>query len=259
MGEKKMLTREEFEELRRSSAVAMYRDEGLIRRARELLIEADRYHWVHQTSWFGEPILNLPQDMFAIQELIFKTRPKYIIEVGVAWGGSLLFYATLLAVLGGEKVVGIDVYIPDDLKARLNGHGVLKDRIHLITGSSVETATLDQIRSIVGDCREVLVILDSYHSHEHVLDELRLYSPFVGVGHYMVCGDTIIEHIPPQEHRPRPWGPGNNPKTARDVFLKETDRFIVDDAIDSKLLFTCNPGGYLRCIREGAAEKGNHE
>jgi cephalosporin hydroxylase len=246
--EKKMLSREEFEELRKESALAMSKDNDLVHRAREVLIDADKYQWIHQTNWFGEPILNLPQDMFALQDIIYETRPKFIIELGVAWGGSLLFYSTLLMALGGEKVIGVDIYIPDDLKARLNGHGRLSDKIHLITGSSVEQDTLAQIRSIIKDCREVLVVLDSYHSHDHVFAELRLYSSFIGKGHYLVCGDTIIEYIPIQEHRPRPWGPGNNPKTARDAFLKETDRFVEDDVIDNKLLCSCNPGGYLRCV-----------
>jgi len=247
VNEKKLLSREEFEELRQESALAMSKDKDLVQRTREILIDADKHQWIHQTNWFGEPILNLPQDMFALQDIIYKTRPKFIIELGVAWGGSLLFHSTLLTVLGGEKVIGVDIYIPDDLKARLNSHGVLSDKIDLITGSSVEPDTLAHIRSIIKNCREVLVVLDSYHSHDHVLAELRLYAPFVGKGHYMVCGDTIIEYIPPQEHRPRPWGPGNNPKTALEAFLKETDRFVVDDALDRKLLFTCNPGGYLLC------------
>jgi cephalosporin hydroxylase len=249
MTEKKMLSREGFEDMRQASALAMSQDVDVVLRAREVLIDADKHQWIHQTNWFGEPILNLPQDMFALQEIIYKTRPKFIIELGVAWGGTLLFYATLLTALGGEKVIGVDIYIPEDLKTRLNCHGALSDKIHLIMGSSIEPDTISHIRSIIKDCREVLVVLDSYHSHAHVLAELRLYAPLVGKGHYLVCGDTIIEYMPPQEHRPRPWGPGNNPKTALDTFLKESDRFVVDKAIDRKLLFTCNPGGYLQCIR----------
>ncbi|HET6461646.1 MAG TPA: CmcI family methyltransferase [Syntrophales bacterium] len=247
MTEKKILSREEFEELRKKSALAMSKDDDLVCKARGVLIDADKYQWIHQTNWFGEPILNLPQDMFALQDIIYRTRPKFIIELGVAWGGSLLFHSTLLTVLGGEKVIGVDIYIPDDLKARLNSHGPLCDKIHLITGSSLEPDTLAQIRSIIGDCREVLVVLDSYHSHDHVFAELRIYSSFIGKGHYLVCGDTIIEHIPIQKHRPRPWGPGNNPKTALEAFLKETERFVVDHDLDRKLLFSCNPGGYLLC------------
>jgi cephalosporin hydroxylase len=249
MIEKKMLSREEFEDMRQESALAMSRDKDLVHRAREILIDADKYQWIHQTNWFGEPILNLPQDMFALQDIIYETRPKFIIELGVAWGGSMLFHSTLLTVLGGERVIGVDIYIPDDLKARLNSHGMLSEKIHLITGSSIEPDTLAGIRSLIKDCRDVLVVLDSFHSHDHVLAELRMYSPFVGKGHYMVCGDTIVEYIPIQEHRPRPWRPGSNPKTALDTFLEESDRFVVDDAIDRKLLLTCNPGGYLKCVR----------
>jgi len=249
MNGKKLLTRDEFEDLRRESALTMSQDEGLIRRAREVLIDADKHQWIHQTTWFGEPILNLPQDMFAIQDIVYRTRPKFIIELGVAWGGSLLYYSTLLTILGGEKVIGIDVYIPDDLKARLNGHGTASEKIALFTGSSIESDTIQYVRSIVKDSREVLVILDSYHTHEHVLTELRLYSTLVGKNHYMVCGDTIVEYIPPQIHRPRPWGPGNNPKTALEEFLGETDRFVIDGEVDRRLLLTCNPHGYIRCVK----------
>jgi cephalosporin hydroxylase len=247
MAERKMLSRKEFEEVRQKSALAMSKDNDLLRRAREVLIDADRYRWIHQTNWFGEPVLNLPQDMFALQDIIYRTRPQFVIELGVAWGGSLLFHSTLLTILGGDKVIGVDIYIPDDLKTRLNSHGSLSDKIHLINGSSVETDTLVQIRSIVKDCRETLVVLDSHHSHDHVLAELRLYSSFVGKGHYMVCSDTVVEYVPSQDHRPRPWGPGNNPKTALDQFLLECGRFKADTDLDSKLLFSCNPGGYLVC------------
>jgi cephalosporin hydroxylase len=249
MTEKKMLSRDEFEDMRRSSALSMSQDGDLVRKAREVLIDADKHQWIHQTNWFGEPILNLSQDMFALQDIIYKTRPKFIIELGVAWGGSLLFHSTLLTVLGGEKVIGVDIYIPDDLKFRLSSHGALSDKIHLITGSSVEPDTFAKIISIIKDCREVLVVLDSCHSHDHVLAELRLYSPLIGKGHYLVCGDTIVEYMPPHEQRPRSWGPGNSPKTALDAFLKETDSFAVDNALERKLLFTCNPGGYLRRIK----------
>ncbi len=249
MSNKKLYTREEFETLRKESAKAMTADQELRRDALKVLIQADYYQWIHQTNWFGEPILNLPQDMFAIQEIIFKTRPKFIIEVGVAWGGSLLFYSTLMEVLGGERIIGVDIYIPDDLKERLASYRKLSERLTLIEGSSVAHDTLSQIKSIVEDCREVMVFLDSYHTQDHVFKELELYSPLVGNGYYLICGDTIIEDIPEQKHRPRPWGPGNNPKTALDQFLKENDRFEVDRELNNKLLFTCNPCGYLRCCK----------
>ena len=247
---KKLFTREEFEEFRLKSAQEMAADRKLNKKALDVLESADHYSWIHQTNWFGEPILNLPQDMFAIQEIVFKTRPKFIVEVGVAWGGSLLFYSTLMEALGGIRVIGIDTYIPEDLKERINSFGRISERISWINGSSIEESTIAQVKSIVGNCREVTIILDSYHSHDHVLQELRIYSPLVAKGHYLVCSDTVIEYIPEQKHRPRSWGPGNNPKTALDEFLNENDRFEVDTAQDNKLLFTCNPGGYLRCCKD---------
>ena len=245
-----MYTRKEFEQLRIKCAKDMSADLGLGQEALDVLVKADHYNWIHQTNWFGEPILQLPQDMFALQEIIFNTRPRFIIESGVAWGGSLLFYSTLMEVLGGDLVIGVDTYIPEDLKERLGSFGAISDRIVLLDGSSVEKATIDQIKTIIGDSREVMVNLDSNHTHDHVLGELQLYSPFVGKGHYLICGDTIIEDIPEQKHRPRPWGPGSNPKTAIAQFLTENDRFEVDWGLENKLLLTCNPGGYLRCCRD---------
>jgi len=247
MSKKKLYTREEFEELRKRAAEEMAEDKELVKDALDVKVRAGRYYWIHQTTWFGEPILQPPQDMFALQEIIFNTRPRFIIEAGVAWGGSLLFYSTLMEVLGGERVIGIDVYIPDDLKERLGSFGRLSDRITLINGSSVEEDTLRQIKTIIGDSREVMVILDSDHTHEHVLKELRLYSQLVGKGYYLVCSDTVIEYQPKQEYWSRPWGHGNNPATALREFFNENDRFEVDRALSNKLLISCIPGGYLRC------------
>lgn len=250
MPDKKLLTRKEFEALRNNSAEQMAADEALQAEALNVLVKADQHRWIHQTNWFGEPILNLPQDLFALQEIIFETRPKFIIESGVAWGGSLLFYSTLMEALGGEKIIGIDTYMPDDLMQRLTSHGKLSERLIFIKGSSVEPDTLRQIKDIVGGCRDVMVMLDSFHTHEHVLEELRLYSPLVGKGYYLVCGDTIVEDIPEQKHRSRPWGHGNNPKTALHQFREENDRFEVDKKLNNKLLLTCNPDGYLRCCKD---------
>jgi cephalosporin hydroxylase len=250
MADKKLYTREEFETLRRNAAEEMIADQQLTQDALDLKIRAGRYYWVHQTNWMGEPILQLPQDMFAIQEIIFKTRPDFIIELGVAWGGSLLFYSSLMALFGGKKVIGVDIYVPDDLKERLSSHGPLSDRIVLLNGSSVEEDTVKGIKTIIGDSRKVMVILDSFHTHDHVLRELRLYSALVGQGHYLICSDTVIEYQPEPDYRSRPWGHGNNPKTALDQFLKEDDRFVIDRTIDNKLLFTCIPGGYLLCCKD---------
>lgn len=248
--EKKILSRAEFAQLQEQCAADMAADEALRKDSLDVLMRADEHRWIHQTTWLGEPILNLPQDMFALQEIIYRTRPEFIIEIGVAWGGSLLFYSTLLEVLGGGEIIGVDIFIPEDLKNRLGSYGTLSDRIHLIEASSIEQSTVDKIKKLIGASRKTMILLDSHHTHDHVLKELNLYSELVGKGSYLICGDTIVDDIPDQAHRPRPWGPGNNPKTALKEFLAANSRFEVDKKLENKLLFTCNPEGYLVCIQD---------
>lgn len=246
---KHIVTKEEFLQINEKAAREMSLDKGLQSKALEVLVEADRHRWIHQNTWMGEPLLNLPQDMFAIQDIIWRTRPEFIIEVGVAWGGGLLFEATLLEMLGGKKVIGIDIFIPPDLRNRLAGHGKLSERLVLIEGSSISAETLAQVKSLLGGSRKVMVVLDSYHTHEHVLNELHSYAPFIEKGQYLICGDTVVERIPAQLHRTRPWGPGNNPATAVKEFLSDSDRFVVDEKIDQRLLLSCHPGGYLQAVK----------
>jgi cephalosporin hydroxylase len=245
---KTIITKEEFLKINEQAAQAMSQDKQLQSKALEVLAEADHHRWVHQNNWMGEPLLNLPQDMFAIQDIIWRTRPDFIIEVGVAWGGGMLFEATMLEILGGQKVIGIDLFIPPDLRQRLADHGKLSERLELIEGSSIAPDTLTKVTELLAGSCKVLVILDSYHTHEHVLNELRAYAPFIEKGQYLICGDTIVDHIPEQLHRTRPWGPGNNPATAVKEFLSETDRFVVDEKIDQRLLLSCHPGGYLQAV-----------
>jgi cephalosporin hydroxylase len=246
---KKIISKNDFLDINEKSAINMQNDADLQRDAKSVLIRADQHRWIHQNSWFGEPLLNLPQDMFAIQDIIWRTKPEYIIEVGVAWGGGLLFEAMLLNVLGGQKVIGIDIFIPDDLKERLASHGEISDKIELIEGESTDDKTIEKVKEILKGSTKTLVILDSYHTHAHVLNELRVFSKFVGKDQYLICGDTIVEYIPEQEHRPRPWGPGNNPGTAVKEFLAESDRFTVDADVENKLLMSCHPGGYLKAVK----------
>jgi cephalosporin hydroxylase len=245
---KTIVTKDEFLKINEQAAYAMSQDKHLQSKALEVLVEADHHRWVHQSNWMGEPLLNLPQDMFAIQDIIWRTRPEFIIEVGVAWGGGMLFEATLLEILGGKKVIGIDIFIPDDLRQRLASHDKLSKRIELIEGSSTSLDTLSKVTDLLNGSRKVLVILDSYHTHEHVLNELRAYASFIEKGQYLICGDTVVERIPEQVHRNRPWGPGNNPATAVTEFLSETKRFVVDEKIDQRLLLSCHPGGYLQAV-----------
>lgn len=246
---KTIVSKEEFLRINEEAARQMHADTQLQGKALDVLVQADRHRWIHQNTWFGEPLLNLPQDMFAIQDIIWRTRPEFVIEVGVAWGGGMLFEATLLEMLGGQKVIGIDIYIPPNLRQRLSAHGRLSERLELIEGSSTSADTMAKVKSLLGGSRKVLVVLDSNHTHEHVLNELRTYAPLIEKGQYMICGDTIVEYMPPQSHVVRPWGPGNNPATAVRQFLAENDRFSVDEKIDQRLLFSCHPGGYLQAVK----------
>jgi cephalosporin hydroxylase len=250
-GEKKIFTRSEFEELRSSSARKMAADLSLHQAALDVKVRAGHdYYWVHQTNWMGEPCLQVAQDMLALQEAIYKSRPDYIIESGVAWGGTMLYLASLLKIFGGKKVIGVDIFIPSDLRDRLMAStNPVKDMMQLIEGSSTDISIVDKIKSIVGDSKKILVLLDSDHTHDHVLKELELLSPFVSVGNYLICGDTTIERQPPAEERPREWGKGNNPATALREFLLNRDDFEVDLELENKLLLTNNPGGYLRRVK----------
>ena len=254
MSDKEMYTREEFEEMRLKKAQNMADDKSLQDDALDVLVRADRHNWIHQTNWFGEPLLQLPQDMFAFQEIIWRTRPDFIIEVGVAWGGSVLFNSTICEAMGHGQVVGIDIYIPDDLVERLNNKGKVSDRLHLIKGSSIDDNIVSQVKNIVGDSKRTFVILDSHHTKDHVLQELKIYSSFVGKGCYMICGDTIIDRFPVQKHRLREWGPGNSPMDALKCFLEFDKRFLIDNYFDNKLLMTCNPCGFLRAMRDSEGE-----
>lgn len=247
--EKTIISKDEFIKINEQAAREMSQDKELQGKALDVLVEADRHRWIHQNTWLGEPVLNLPQDMFAIQDIIWRTKPEFIIEVGVAWGGGMLFEAMLLEILGGQKVIGIDIFIPPDLRQRLASHGKLSDRLVLIEGSSTSTDTLAQVKALLGGSRKVLVMLDSNHTHEHVLNELRTFAPLIEKGQYLICGDTIVEYMPSQLHVSRPWGPGNNPATAVKEFLSATDRFVVDEKIDQRLLFSCHPGGYLQAVK----------
>lgn len=244
---KRLYSRRQFEALLGSSAAAMARDRKLRALARRLLVSADRHRWIHQTRWLGEPVLQLPQDMFAVQHAIYAARPELIIELGVAWGGSLLFYATLFEALGRGRVIGVDTYLPPAVRRRLGRFKKISKRISLIKGASTDARTLERVRAAAAGCRRTMVVLDSFHTHEHVLEELRLYSPLVGPGQYLICCDTHVEEIPEiVGNRPRPWGKGNNPKTAVAEFLKENPRFEADRSLEARLLLTLHPGGYLR-------------
>lgn len=238
-----MYTREEFEDFRLAQAKKMSDDGSLKKDAIGVLCGADEYHWIHQTNWQGEPVLQLPQDMFAVQEIMFETEPDHIIEIGVAWGGSTLFYSAIMGMYGGKSIVGVDTYVPEDMVDRIRDKNIGVE-IKYIEGSSINDAVFAEVQTLLRSDR-CMVILDSYHTHDHVLAELERYSLLVGEGHYLICADTIIEDMP-DLHRDREWDKGNNPRTALNEFLSNNEDFERDERIRNKLLFSCHPDGYLR-------------
>jgi cephalosporin hydroxylase len=204
---------------------------------------------VFNFDWLGLPILQFPPDIVALQEICWSVKPAVIIETGVARGGSLTFYASMMELLGSDGfVIGVDIDIRSHNREAIEAHP-LANRIKLIEGSSVEPKIVAQVTSIVGDRAPVLVVLDSLHTKDHVLAELEAYSPLVRPGSFVVVQDTAIESVSEDVYPDRPWHHGNSPANAVDEFLGRPGcRFVVDDDYASKLVFTSTPRGFLRCI-----------
>ncbi len=208
-----------------------------------------KYGYSYNFSWLGRPIIQYPQDMIALQEIIWQVRPDLIIETGIAHGGSLIFSASILELIGGDgQVLGIDIDIREYNRVEIERHPMYK-RITMIEGSSIDEEIARQVHAFAKNKKRVLVLLDSMHTHDHVFKELQLYSPLVTKGSYLVVFDTIIEDMPDDFFPDRPWGKGNNPKTAVWEFLKTNDRFEIDKEMENKLLITVAPNGYLRCMK----------
>jgi cephalosporin hydroxylase len=226
----------------------MASDPGMQSASRDFFLRSCEHKYSYNFSWLGRPIIQYPQDLIAMQEIVWAVKPGLIVETGIAHGGSLVFYASLLELVGGEgRVLGIDVEIRPHNRLALERHPLFR-RISLIEGSSTDAAVARQVRE---QCRSpVLVVLDSNHTHAHVLRELELYAPLVTRGSYLVVFDTVVEDMPAGCFPDRPWGPGDNPRTAVRAFLQSTDRFEVDREIEDKLQITVAPGGYLRCIKD---------
>lgn len=237
--------RKDFEREQRAKATAIHSDAELQNLSLATTTVADRRGFSYVWRWLGLPIIQMPTDIVALQEVVWETRPEVIVETGVARGGSLILFASLLQLLGEGKVIGVDIEIRPHNRQAIEEHP-LAERVVLIEGSSTDLAVLSRVREEIGNLERVMVVLDSDHTHSHVLSELRAYGPLVSAGQYLVVADTIVEHLPVQEHRPRPWGPGNNPDTAIREFLSETDAFEIDTYINGKLLMSSSPNGYLR-------------
>jgi cephalosporin hydroxylase len=209
---------------------------------------SNKAQYSYNFSWMGRPIIQYPQDMIAMQEIIWEIKPDLIIETGIAHGGSLIYYASLLELIGKGKVLGIDIDIREHNRREIEQHPMFK-RIEMIEGSSVATETVDRVKSFAKDYKTVMVVLDSNHTHEHVLRELQYYSSFVSVGSYLVVFDTIVEFMPDGYLPGRPWGKGDNPWSATQEFLKGHPGFEIDRSITNKLLISVAPDGYLKRVR----------
>jgi cephalosporin hydroxylase len=209
---------------------------------------SNKAQYSYNFSWMGRPIIQYPQDMIAMQEIIWQLKPDLIIETGIAHGGSLIYYASLLELIGKGEVLGIDIDIREHNKKEIEGHPMFK-RIKMIQGSSVDKQLVERVKEHASGKETVLVCLDSNHTHEHVLQELELYAPFVTKGSYIVVFDTIVEDLPNDYLPGRAWSKGDNPKTAVWKFLETHTNFEIDSAIDNKLLISVAPEGYLKRIK----------
>jgi cephalosporin hydroxylase len=198
-------------------------------------------------SWMGRPIIQYPQDMVAMQEILWRVQPDLIIETGIAHGGSLVFYASICELIGRGEVLGIDIDIRAHNRAAIEAHPMAR-RIRMIEGSSIDPAVVARVVAEAAGKR-TLVVLDSNHTHDHVLAELRAYAPLVSVDSYCVVFDTVVEDLPAGLYPDRPWDVGNNPKTAVRAYMSENDNFSVDEDLEAKTLITVAPGGYLRRVR----------
>ncbi len=230
----------------------------------EWIVAASQHKYSYHYEWMGRPIIQYPQDMVAMQELIWQIKPDLIIETGIAHGGSLILSASMLAILdvceaietGGminpslskRNVLGIDIDIREHNRAAIEAHP-MASRIVMIEGSSIDQTIIDQVRTVAKQYSRVLIFLDSNHTHDHVLAELEAYAPLTSPGSYCVVFDTIIEDLPKEMFPDRPWGPGNNPKTAVWEFIQTHPEFEIDKTIPNKLLITVAPDGFLKRIK----------
>lgn len=232
--------------------------------ARKFLLDSVKEKYSYNFEWLGRPIIQYPQDMVAMQEIIWKVQPDLIIETGIAHGGSLIMSASLLTLLDycdaaadvrmldpaspRRKVLGIDIDIRAHNRTAIEAHP-MASRIEMIQGSSIAPEIIAQVHQRAHGSPRVLVCLDSNHTHDHVLAELQAYGSLVTPGSYCVVFDTVIDDIPANMHSDRPWGPGNSPKTAVREYLKTHSEFEIDKTIDHKLMISVAPDGYLMRVR----------
>lgn len=239
-------------------------DEELRRLTRAWMDRANSLRYSYHFTALGRPIIQYPQDYVAVQELIWEVKPDLIVEAGIAHGGSAVLSASMLALLdycdavaegrpldpreSKRKVLAIDIDIREHNRTAIEHHP-MAHMIEMIEGSSVAAETIERVRAFAQPYRRVMVALDSNHTHDHVLAELEAYAPLTSVGSYCIVFDTIVEDFPDDMFPDRPWGVGNNPKTAVWDYLKRHDEFEIDKSIQDRLLITVAPDGYLKRVR----------
>ncbi|SHM30077.1 cephalosporin hydroxylase family protein [Rhodanobacter sp. OK091] len=236
----------EFEESVARNVNNLKQDDELRKQSIDWMSKSIPHRYSYNFRWMGRPIIQYPQDMIAMQEILWRVQPDLIVETGIAHGGSLVFYASICELIGKGEVLGIDIDIRTHNREAIETHPMFK-RITMLEGSSTSPEMIAQVKAIAEN-KKVLVVLDSNHTHDHVLAELHAYAPLVALGSYCVVFDTVIEDMPANLYPDRPWDTGNNPKTATRAFLAEHSNFVVDDDIEAKILITVAPSGYLRRV-----------
>ncbi len=244
------MNNQDFEKRNMETIKEMSKNEKIKNLTSDWFILMSKYEYSYHFTWLGCSIIQFPQDVIAMQEIIWQVKPDLIIETGIAHGGSLIFYASMLELLGDDgQVLGIDIDIRKHNRMKIEKHPMFK-RITMFEGSSIDLDIVKKVYDFARNKKSILVVLDSMHTHEHVLKELELYSSLVTNNNYLVVYDTVIENMPESFSSNRPWGKGNNPKTAVREFLKTNNRFEIDKEIENKLLITVAPEGYLKCIKD---------
>lgn len=241
---------DDFEQRNKKFIKAMSEDKQFLDLSNQWYLAADKFEYTYHFTWMGLPIIQYPQDIIATQEIVYKLKPDLIIETGIARGGSILFYASLLQLLNNNgKVIGIDIDIREKNRKAIESH-FLSENITLVEGSSTDQKIIQQVENLAEPFSTVLLALDSNHTTEHVLAELRAYEKLIKKNSYIIVFDTMVEFTPKNHFPNRPWGPGNSPMTAVDIFLRENNRFTIDREISNKLQISECPNGYLKCLKD---------
>jgi len=235
---------ESFFNERRADITAMGKDDELRKKSIDWMVHADRYKYTYNFTWMGRPIIKFPSDIVVQQEILWRIRPDLVIETGIAHGGSIIFTASMLELIGHGEVVAVDIDIREHNRKEIEQHPMFK-RITMIEGGSTDPEVFAGIKKMAEGKKTVMVVLDSNHTHQHVYDELRLYADLVSVGSYLILPDTFIEFFPKGYYSNRPWDVGDNPYTAMKQFLAERDDFKIDDEPCHKSMITEAIDGYL--------------